>query len=161
MFLALASVPETRMLGEEDQNTPGAGPLVISLHSLFLLFLSLEGAPVAGRRAVAGAVSLSLSPSPLAALRPPRPAASFAPPRRATGPVAVRAATAASNSPAAATPKKRVATGLTKPRPVSPALQAVVGAAEIPRTEALKMFFFAPPPSRSRRRKRTRMRRRR
>uniref|UniRef100_A0A0E0KJB1 DM2 domain-containing protein n=1 Tax=Oryza punctata TaxID=4537 RepID=A0A0E0KJB1_ORYPU len=85
------------------------------------------------------AASLSLSPSPLVALRPPRPAASFAPPRRAT--VAVRAAAAASNSPAAAAPKKRAATGLTKPRPVSPALQAVVGAAEIPRTEALKRLW--------------------
>uniref|UniRef100_A0A0E0D755 DM2 domain-containing protein n=1 Tax=Oryza meridionalis TaxID=40149 RepID=A0A0E0D755_9ORYZ len=86
------------------------------------------------------AASLSLSPSPLAALRPPRPAASFAPPRRAAA-VAVRAAAAASNSPAAAAPKKRAATGLTKPRLVSPALQAVVGAAEIPRTEALKRLW--------------------
>uniref|UniRef100_J3LT23 DM2 domain-containing protein n=1 Tax=Oryza brachyantha TaxID=4533 RepID=J3LT23_ORYBR len=48
---------------------------------------------------------------------------------------------AASNSPAAAAPKKRAATGLTKPRPVSPALQAGGGAAEIPRTEALKRLW--------------------
>ncbi|KAF0915081.1 hypothetical protein E2562_033196 [Oryza meyeriana var. granulata] len=82
----------------------------------------------------------SLSLSPLSVLRPFHPAASCAPPRRAAA-VAVRAAAAASNSPAAAVPKKRAATGLTKPRPVSTALQAVVGAAEIPRTEALKRLW--------------------
>uniref|UniRef100_A0A0D3FPD6 DM2 domain-containing protein n=1 Tax=Oryza barthii TaxID=65489 RepID=A0A0D3FPD6_9ORYZ len=53
------------------------------------------------------AASLSLSPSPLAALRPPRPAASFALPRRAA----------------------------------AAAVAAVVGAAEIPRTEALKRLW--------------------
>jgi upstream activation factor subunit UAF30 len=88
------------------------------------------------------AASLSLSPSPLAAHRPPPPAATIALPRRAAAAaVAVRAAAAASNSPAAAAQKKRAATGLTKPRLVSPALQAVVGAAEIPRTEALKRLW--------------------
>ncbi|KAG8098256.1 hypothetical protein GUJ93_ZPchr0013g36450 [Zizania palustris] len=82
----------------------------------------------------------SLSFSPLAVFRPSRPVTSFAPPRRAAA-LAVRAAAAPSNSPAAAAPKKRTATGLTKPRLVSPALQAVVGVAEIPRTEALKRLW--------------------
>lgn len=78
----------------------------------------------------------SLSFSPLVLLRP----SPSAPPRRAA--TVVRAAAASSKSPAAAAAqKKRAATGITKPRPVSPALQAVVGAAEIPRTEALKRLW--------------------
>lgn len=78
--------------------------------------------------------------SPLVLLRP----ASLAPPRRAapaSSAISVRAAAASSKSPAAAAPKKRAATGITMPRPVSPALQAVVGASEVPRTEAIKRLW--------------------
>uniref|UniRef100_A0A0D9Z113 Uncharacterized protein n=1 Tax=Oryza glumipatula TaxID=40148 RepID=A0A0D9Z113_9ORYZ len=74
--------------GERGHDAETKIPLIrahlsYSIHSLFLLFLSPKGAPVVGRRAVAGTASLSLSPSPLIALRPLCPAASFAPPRHA------------------------------------------------------------------------------
>lgn len=83
--------------------------------------------------------------SMLTAFAPPvlhlRPSASLAPPRRASA--ALFAVRAVSKSPATAAPpkKKRAATGITMPRPVSPALQAVVGAAEVPRTEAIKRLW--------------------
>jgi hypothetical protein len=84
----------------------------------------------------------SLSFSPLPAPRLPA-AASFAPPRRAAAALVVRAAAASSKSPAAAetAPKKKRATGITQPKPVSPALQAIVGEPVIPRTEALKRLW--------------------
>ncbi|KAK1643870.1 hypothetical protein QYE76_061675 [Lolium multiflorum] len=78
----------------------------------------------------------------LAAFAPPvllRPSLSLAPPRRTSAAVAVRAAAKA--PAAAAPPKKKRATGITMPRPVSPALQAFVGAAEVPRTEAIKRLW--------------------
>jgi chromatin remodeling complex protein RSC6 len=88
------------------------------------------------------AASLSFSALPSSRLRA---AASFAlAPRRATAaPVAVRASAASSKSTAAAeaAPKKKRVTGITQPKPVSPALQAIVGAPEIPRTEALKRLW--------------------
>ncbi|XP_047088664.1 protein TRI1 [Lolium rigidum] len=80
--------------------------------------------------------------SMLAVFAPPvllRPAASLAPPRRTSAAIAVRAAAKA--PAAAAAPKKKRATGITMPRPVSPALQAFVGAAEVPRTEAIKRLW--------------------
>jgi hypothetical protein len=80
--------------------------------------------------------------SMLAAFAPPvllRPSLSLAPPRRTSAAVAVRAAAKA--PAAAAAPKKKRATGITMPRPVSPALQAFVGAAEVPRTEAIKRLW--------------------
>ena len=85
--------------------------------------------------------------SMLTAFAPPvllRAPASLAPPRRipAFAAVAVRAAAKSPATAAAAAPKKkRAATGITMPRPVSPALQAVVGAAEVPRTEAIKRLW--------------------
>ncbi|CAD6206746.1 unnamed protein product [Miscanthus lutarioriparius] len=86
------------------------------------------------------AASLSFSPLPAPRLRA---AASFAPPRRAAAALVVRAAAASSKSPAAeeAAPKKKRATGITQPKPVSPALQAIVGEPVIPRTEALKRLW--------------------
>jgi chromatin remodeling complex protein RSC6 len=88
------------------------------------------------------AASLSFSALPSSRLRA---AASFAAaPRRAkAAPVAVRASAASSKSTAAAeaAPKKKRVTGITQPKPVSPALQAIVGAPEIPRTEALKRLW--------------------
>ncbi|KAM0863996.1 hypothetical protein ACQ4PT_044221 [Festuca glaucescens] len=81
--------------------------------------------------------------SMLTAFAPPvllRPSASLAPPRRASAAIAVRAA-AKAPAAAAAPKKKRAATGITMPRPVSPALQAVVGASEVPRTEAIKRLW--------------------
>ncbi|CAN6303444.1 unnamed protein product, partial [Urochloa humidicola] len=75
----------------------------------------------------------------------PRAAASFAaaPPRAAATPLVVRAAAASSKATAAAdaAPKKKRVTGITQPKPVSPALQAIVGLPEIPRTEALKRLW--------------------
>ncbi|KAM0929428.1 hypothetical protein ACQ4PT_001515 [Festuca glaucescens] len=71
--------------------------------------------------------------SMLAAFAPPvllRPSLSLAPPRRTSASAA-----------AAAPKKKRAATGITMPRPISPALQAVVGASEVPRTEAIKRLW--------------------
>ncbi|KAL6636874.1 hypothetical protein ACP70R_024446 [Stipagrostis hirtigluma subsp. patula] len=85
--------------------------------------------------------SLSFSPLPVPRLRAASPAASFAPPRRSVTPLVVRAAAASSKAPAAAAPKKKRATGITLPKPVSPALQDIVGAPEIPRTEALKRLW--------------------
>jgi chromatin remodeling complex protein RSC6 len=83
--------------------------------------------------------------SMLAAFAPPvllRSSASFAPPRRASASFAVAVRAAAKAQAAEAAPKKkRAATGITMPRPVSPALQAVVGAAEVPRTEAIKRLW--------------------
>ncbi|RZS04017.1 hypothetical protein BHM03_00034276 [Ensete ventricosum] len=58
---------------------------------------------------------------------------SFAPPRRWAVAAAVEAAPDATG--------KRRPRGITKPRPVSPELQAVVGEAEIPRTQALKKIW--------------------
>ncbi|KAL6894020.1 hypothetical protein ACP4OV_008118 [Aristida adscensionis] len=90
------------------------------------------------------AASLRFSPLPAPRLRSASPAASFAPPRRAAAPLVVRAAAASSKSPAAAPaagPKKKRVTGITLPKPVSPALQAFVGAPEIARTEALKRIW--------------------
>jgi hypothetical protein len=86
------------------------------------------------------AASLSFSPLPAPRLRA---AASLAPPRRAAAALVVRAAAASSKSPAAAeaAPKKKRATGITQPKPVSPALQAIVGEPVIPRTEALKRLW--------------------
>lgn len=55
--------------------------------------------------------------------------------------VAVRAAATPSKAPAADSGAKRQPRGITKPKPVSPALQAVVGVKEIPRTQALKRIW--------------------
>lgn len=87
------------------------------------------------------AVSLS-SPFPAPRLRAAA-AASFAPPRRAAVALVVRAASASSKSPATAeaAPKKKRATGITQPKSVSPALQAIVGDPVIPRTEVLKRLW--------------------
>lgn len=95
---------------------------------------------MAAASAVLTAASLCFSALPAPRLRV---ADSFAPPRRAAGALVVRAAAASSRSPAAAeaAPKKKRATGITQPKPVSPALQAIVGAPEIPRTEALKRLW--------------------
>uniref|UniRef100_A0ACD5X7F2 Uncharacterized protein n=1 Tax=Avena sativa TaxID=4498 RepID=A0ACD5X7F2_AVESA len=82
--------------------------------------------------------------SMLTAFAPPvllRPSPSLAPPRRTSSTVAVRAVSKSPATAAAAPKKKRAATGITMPRPVSPALQAVVGAAEVPRTEAIKRLW--------------------
>ncbi|XP_062214515.1 upstream activation factor subunit UAF30-like [Phragmites australis] len=90
------------------------------------------------------AASLSFSALPVPRLRAAPPASSFAPPRRVAAAPVVRAAAASSKSPAEAAPsapKKKRATGITLPKPVSPALQAIVGAPEIPRTEALKRLW--------------------
>ncbi|CAL4919211.1 unnamed protein product [Urochloa decumbens] len=88
------------------------------------------------------AASLSFSALPASRLRA---AASFAaaPRRAAATPVVVRAAAASSKATAAAeaAPKKKRVTGITQPKPVSPALQAIVGLPEIPRTEALKRLW--------------------
>ncbi|KAF7067802.1 hypothetical protein CFC21_073642 [Triticum aestivum] len=90
---------------------------------------------------MAAASMLTTVFSPLALLRP---SASFARLRRAApaaAAVVVRAA-AKSTTAAAAPKKKRAApTGITMPRPVSPALQAFMGAAEVPRTEAMKRIW--------------------
>ncbi|KAJ6820386.1 upstream activation factor subunit spp27-like [Iris pallida] len=51
------------------------------------------------------------------------------------------AAARAAKTPAAAEAGKRKPRGITKPKPVSPALQAVVGVKEIPRTQALKVIW--------------------
>ncbi|WVZ60653.1 hypothetical protein U9M48_010645 [Paspalum notatum var. saurae] len=86
------------------------------------------------------AAPLSFSPLPAQRIRA---AASFAVLRRGAAALVVRAAAASSRSPAAveAAPKKKRATGITQPKPVSPVLQAIVGAPEIPRTEALKRLW--------------------
>ncbi|TVU44881.1 hypothetical protein EJB05_04385 [Eragrostis curvula] len=87
------------------------------------------------------AASLSFSALPVHRLGAGPPAASFAP-RRAASAVVVRAAAASSKSPApAAAPKTKKPTGITLPKPVSPTLQAFVGAPEIARTEALKRIW--------------------
>ncbi|THU62160.1 hypothetical protein C4D60_Mb01t02200 [Musa balbisiana] len=62
---------------------------------------------------------------------------SFAPLRRWT--VAADSRSAVEAAPDAT--GKRRPRGITKPRPVSPELQAVVGEAEIPRTQALKKIW--------------------
>ncbi|GJN23233.1 hypothetical protein PR202_gb10864 [Eleusine coracana subsp. coracana] len=89
------------------------------------------------------AASVSFSSLPVPRLGAAPPTASFAPPGRAASTVVVRAAAASSKSAAApaAAPKKKRATGITLPKPISPALQAIVGAPEIPRTEALKRLW--------------------
>ncbi|XP_044984928.1 upstream activation factor subunit spp27 [Hordeum vulgare subsp. vulgare] len=88
---------------------------------------------------MAAASMLTTVFSPLALLRP---SASFARLRRAAPTAAVVVRAAAKSTAAAAAPnKKRAATGITIPRPVSPALQAFMGAAEVPRTEAMKRIW--------------------
>ncbi|KAI3875956.1 hypothetical protein C5167_038138 [Papaver somniferum] len=54
---------------------------------------------------------------------------------------AVRSVTcaAASSSPTPATPRKP--RGITKPKPISPAMQELLGVTEIPRTQALKQIW--------------------
>ncbi|CAM0876359.1 unnamed protein product [Alopecurus aequalis] len=89
---------------------------------------------------MAAASMLTAFFAPPVLLRPP--VASLAPPRRASSAaVAVRAAAKSPATAAAAPKKKRAATGITMPRPISPALQAIVGAAEVPRTEAIKRLW--------------------
>lgn len=110
-----------------DQNTPEGPPVILSP-------LPLSGAPATALLRPP-ALRLPGHRPPATALPLPARRPLPAPPGRL-----LRSA-AASNSPAAAAQKKRAATGLTKPRLVSPALQAVVGAAEIPRTEALKRLW--------------------
>lgn len=58
-------------------------------------------------------------------------------------PAAARVAVRAAATPAetGAGTAKRQPRGITKPKPVSPALQAVVGVKEIPRTQALKVIW--------------------
>ncbi|KAG6506798.1 upstream activation factor subunit spp27-like [Zingiber officinale] len=63
---------------------------------------------------------------------------SFVSRRRAAPLPFVRAA--ASSKPGSAA-GVRPAKGITKPRPVSPAMQALVGVPEIPRTQALKLIW--------------------
>ncbi|KAL6643991.1 hypothetical protein ACP70R_018757 [Stipagrostis hirtigluma subsp. patula] len=59
--------------------------------------------------------------------------------RGRAGPVAVRAAAAEG---AGGKGKKRPASGITKPKPISPELREFVGGAEeLPRTEAIKMVW--------------------
>ncbi|RRT59327.1 hypothetical protein B296_00036883 [Ensete ventricosum] len=58
--------------------------------------------------------------------------------RRAASVTAVRAT---SSSKPASGAGARPARGITKPRPVSPAMQALVGVPEIPRTQALKLIW--------------------
>ncbi|WOL02577.1 protein TRI1-like [Canna indica] len=60
--------------------------------------------------------------------------------RRAAPAPAVRAASSASSKPEAAAGSKPLR-GITKPKPVSPAMQALVGVPEIPRTQALKLIW--------------------
>lgn len=58
--------------------------------------------------------------------------------------VVLRAAAASKTTTAEAVPeaaKKRQPRGITKPRPVSPELQALLGVKEIPRTQALKLIW--------------------
>lgn len=81
---------------------------------------------------------------------------------RARGAVAVRAEATAegvgNGGKKAAAGKKRPASGITKPKPISPELREFVGgAAELPRTEAIKLVWAhikgnnlqvpSPPPS--------------
>ncbi|XP_072980429.1 uncharacterized protein [Typha angustifolia] len=59
--------------------------------------------------------------------------------RRASSGVALRVAAARTTVAEAA--GKRPPRGITKPRPISPELQALVGVKEIPRTQALKLIW--------------------
>ncbi|KAK1276238.1 hypothetical protein QJS04_geneDACA001651 [Acorus gramineus] len=47
----------------------------------------------------------------------------------------------AASKPAAAAAGKREPRGITKPRPISPAMQELLGVSEIPRTQALKLIW--------------------
>ncbi|XP_008780890.2 uncharacterized protein LOC103700804 [Phoenix dactylifera] len=58
-------------------------------------------------------------------------------PRRAAA-LVLRALASSKPVPSAGTRQPR---GITKPRPVSPAMQAIVGVPEIPRTQALKLLW--------------------
>ncbi|URE44547.1 SWIB [Musa troglodytarum] len=60
--------------------------------------------------------------------------------RRAASATATAVRAASSSKPASGA-GARPARGITKPRPVSPAMQAVVGVPEIPRTQALKLIW--------------------
>ncbi|XP_006847805.2 uncharacterized protein LOC18437532 [Amborella trichopoda] len=51
------------------------------------------------------------------------------------------AACAAPRPPSTAVKKKREPRGITKPRPVSPAMRDLLGVSEIPRTQALKLIW--------------------
>ncbi|KAF8021017.1 hypothetical protein BT93_G1431 [Corymbia citriodora subsp. variegata] len=93
------------------------------------------------------AVSLNSFSSILARETPSLGASVSSPSRLALPPRAARAATVrAVTSPAASSSSnpaagKREPRGITKPRPVSPEMQAVVGVPEIPRTQALKQIW--------------------
>ncbi|XP_056163558.1 SWI/SNF and RSC complexes subunit ssr3-like [Syzygium oleosum] len=100
--------------------------MAVSLSSLSSI-LARESASLAGGAAATSALPSSSS-SRLAL--PSRRAAALA--------ATVRAVSSPSSSPAAG---KREPRGIMKPRPVSPEMQAVVGAPEIPRTQALKQIW--------------------
>ncbi|MQL89934.1 hypothetical protein Taro_022525 [Colocasia esculenta] len=83
------------------------------------------------------------SPALLAGLPPPRvlaqPSLAVAAPRRRL-PLLLRAAA----KPASAAPEEKAehrGRGITRPKPISPALQELLGVPEIPRTQALKQIW--------------------
>ncbi|OAY84048.1 Protein TRI1 [Ananas comosus] len=89
---------------------------------------------------MAATISIRFFPTFLTC-EPPRPSHSTGfPLRRWAAPAAALRASAASKPPPAAE-GKRPPRGITKPRPVSPAMQALVGVPEIPRTQALKLIW--------------------
>ncbi|XP_043708376.1 uncharacterized protein LOC122657668 [Telopea speciosissima] len=70
----------------------------------------------------------------LAALPPPPPPATLCMVRLVTS-------ADASSKPASSTTGNRQPRGITKPKPISPAMQELLGVPEIPRTQALKQIW--------------------
>ncbi|XP_020093078.1 uncharacterized protein LOC109713422 isoform X2 [Ananas comosus] len=73
---------------------------------------------------------------------PPTSSSRFLHRHRAAPPLVLRASSSSRPSAVAAEAEgKRPLRGIMKPRPVSPAMQALVGVPEIPRTQALKLIW--------------------
>ncbi|KAJ0973740.1 hypothetical protein J5N97_015705 [Dioscorea zingiberensis] len=89
---------------------------------------------------ISAACCSAFAPADLAVTRKHISMLTISLPWRIQTPPPLRAVKAASKPPAAPE-KKREPRGITKPRPISPELQALLGVKEIPRTQALKQIW--------------------
>ncbi|KAM0936727.1 putative transcription regulator SWI/SNF-BAF60b family [Dioscorea sansibarensis] len=89
---------------------------------------------------ISSACCSAFAPADLAAARKPILSLTVSLPRRIPVPLPIRAVKAASK-PSSTPARKREPRGITKPCPISPELQALLGVEEIPRTQALKLIW--------------------
>ncbi|KAH7652454.1 SWIB/MDM2 domain-containing protein [Dioscorea alata] len=89
---------------------------------------------------ISSACCSAFAPADFAASRKPVLPLAVSLPRRILAPLPIRAVKAESK-PSATPARKREPRGITKPCPISPELQALMGVEEIPRTQALKLIW--------------------